>query len=94
MAEVGWRNTLGRHARWIPENAPDEVTAPQRLHAVDKPVDKPVELAMRRHPSTQNAGWRPTVIPDKIRHVALGDFLDTLEAVGLEFRLMTREKES
>jgi hypothetical protein len=50
-----------------------------------------VELAKRRHPSSQDAGWRLMTQMDRIRHMPIGDLIDTLEAVGLELRIQTRE---
>ena len=92
MTELGWHSTRGRSARWIP-NAESAPIAPlvQPLRAVGSPVDKPVELAKRRHPSSQDAGWRLMTQMDRIRHMPIGDLIDTLEAVGLELRIQTRE---
>jgi hypothetical protein len=93
MQEIGWYNTRGRNAVWkLREEKPVEVEAPKRkLAAVEKPTDKPIDLAKRRHPSAQNTGWVGMTGLDKIRHIALGDLIDTLAAAGRELRIATRE---
>lgn len=89
MMELGWVNSGGRTAKWRPTGAlaPTEV----KLHAVEKPVDKPVDMSMRRHPASRDAGWRQMENLDPLRHMALGDLLDTLRAAGMEVRITVRE---
>lgn len=101
MAGRPWHNTRGRNARWVPDA--DQSTAPagfeifdrktRQLKPVDKPVDvTPIDLAKRRHPSSQDVGWRPMTRIDPIRHMPLGDLLDTLLAAGMEVRIQVREQ--
>lgn len=86
MRELGWHNTRGPHAKWVPtKTAPPAVTvkSPRHLTAVDE--------SMSRHPAAAVAGWRPMRTLDRVRHMPIGDLLDTLEAAGLEVRLQVRE---
>jgi len=93
MIERGWRNTLGRSARWVLDQPVEPAPEPHpHLQAVEKRTETPIDMAKRRHPSSKDVGWRPVMNLDRIRHMAIGDLIETLEAVGLEFRLMTREK--
>lgn len=95
MGELGWHNTRGMNARWI-RTAEKKVPA---LKAVDKPVDKPavrakatpIDMAKRRHPSSQEVGWRPMTRLDPIVHMPIGDLLATLRAAGMEVRIQVRE---
>lgn len=94
MAEHDWYNTRGAHAVWKPRHPaeqPEPAPMPAKLTAVDKPVDKPIELAKRRHPSAAQVGWRPMGNVERIRHLALGDLLDTFHAAGMEIRIMVRQ---
>lgn len=94
MKEAGWHNTRGRFARWIKDAEP--TTPKARIVVADfspgvgNPT--PIESAKSRHPSTQNVGWSPMIGLEKIRHMAVGDLMDMLTAMGRELRIETREK--
>lgn len=62
---------------------------PIPIRRVGEPETVPREL---RHPSSMDAGWRPFVATERLNHVALGDIIDTLEAIGYQLRLQIREK--
>lgn len=97
MRSLGWHNTRGRHAKWIPNDTPTDVDRfgrTQEEQTADAPKTRhlaPVEESMTRHPAALHAGWRPMTNLDPIRHMPLGDLLDTLRAAGMEFRIQVRE---
>lgn len=67
--------------------------ADRTLHDEGRPVrplsvDDEVKLATLRHPA--GSAWDDLTGDPRLRHIALGDLIDTLEAVGLELRIQTR----
>jgi len=85
MHQLGWTIKRGPGARWL---RPPAAEASNLIALVQK---DPVTTAMSRHPSAQNVGWKPMILTDTIRHVPLGDLVDTLKAAGLELKLLIRE---
>jgi len=101
MRTLKWYNTRGRHARWVPNPTPATVEVrstgvppnfevfkgkgmtKRNLHALDDSAS--------RHPAAAQAGWRPMTKLDSIRHMPLGDLIDTLHAAGMEIRIQVRE---
>jgi hypothetical protein len=86
MHTLGWAANRGPGARWFPTN----VKARANVTPIVQP-EAPIELAKRRHPSAQDAGWRPMTEAAKLHHLPLGDIVETLKAVGLELRLQIKE---
>lgn len=84
MRTLGWRVNRGPGAKWFPPLPSANVTPLVQPEA-------PIELAKRRHPSAQDAGWRPMTQAGKLHHLPLGDIVETLKAVGLELRIQIRE---
>lgn len=52
-----------------------------------------LEASISRHPASQLSPWTDFQ-SDRVRHIPLGDIIDTLEAAGLEVSLRTRRARS
>ncbi|AWY06779.1 DNA binding protein [Microbacterium phage Quhwah] len=127
MRELGYRNTRGRHARWVPGKSEAEERREAAEAAIDSDVSRetsvdpepdvdvhlrpefrqpnvddlrtPVDLSYDNDapetPTTRWHGgrdepWREARVIenlDRIRHVALGDLIDTYAAAGMRLVL-------
>lgn len=55
----------------------------------NQPREMPREM---RHPAAADVGWGAFPNAHRLNHVALGDIIDTLGAIGFEVRLQVRNK--
>jgi hypothetical protein len=54
---------------------------------------KALDAAQSRHPSSQNVGWKPMENLERIRHMPIGDLLDTFAAAGMDVRILVRQEQ-
>lgn len=67
------------------------LVTPEAAEKAQAFADQELKASVRRHPAAQVAGWRPMENLDRLRHIPLGDLLDTLQVAGLEVRIQVRE---
>uniref|UniRef100_A0AAU7J815 Helix-turn-helix DNA binding domain protein n=2 Tax=unclassified bacterial viruses TaxID=12333 RepID=A0AAU7J815_9VIRU len=99
MTELGYRNTRGRYAHWVKVDA---VTAdPEPADEPDSdPEDTriPLDLSYDNDAPDDDARWmggrsvpwrevRPIENLERLRHIALGDLMDTYAAAGFRLTL-------
>lgn len=98
-----WYNTRGAAAVWkirAPkpvDEAVDNPPAPANFEVFKgKGMTtrnlKALDAAQSRHPSSKNVGWKPMENLERIRHLPLGDLLDTFAAAGMEVRILVRHE--
>lgn len=94
MVTLGYVAERGRGARWAKRQQVERVA---KLELVPAPEEKhtptpELEAAMRRHPAALAAGWEVIARDDLVRHISLGDFIDSLAVAGVEVRIQVRRK--
>lgn len=101
MRDLGYRNTRGRHARWVKDDRETPIDVPVIDRATGEPVPDPepdVEVRLRskgdsEEPAKPEVHWiggrevpwkvaRVIENTERIRHIAVGDLLDTYAAAG------------
>jgi hypothetical protein len=99
-----WYNTRGAAAVWkqrtpAPVDEPvDNPPAPANFEVFKGKGQsarnlKALDAAQSRHPSSQNVGWKPMENLERIRHMPIGDLLDTFAAAGMDVRILVRQEQ-
>lgn len=84
MHTLGYVVNRGPGARW---------DKPAKLELVPPTEpEEPVDLSVRRHPASMNAGWEVVARDDLVRDVTIGSFIDSLSVAGVEVRIQIRRK--
>lgn len=86
MEAAGWKSGSGRTAKWTPK-----ATTLAAVTPIQEPVNIELEASIARHPASQINPWSEFGM-DRVRHIPLGDLIDTLAAAGVELRIQTRSK--
>ncbi|QGJ95287.1 DNA binding protein [Microbacterium phage Jayden] len=91
MKDLGYRNTRGRHARWV-KNEPADERTPLDLEYDNDAPEKPT-----RWHGGRDIPWREARLVeglDRLRHIALGDLIDTYAAAGLRLVLSLEDADA
>ena len=91
MKDLGYRNTRGRYAHWVKNEPVDDRT----------PLDTEYDNDAPEEPTRWHGGrdipWREARLVDnldRLRHIALGDLIDTYSAAGLTLVLSLEGKDA
>ncbi len=91
MKDLGYRNTRGRYAHWVKNEPADDRT----------PLDTEYDNDAPEEPTRWHGGrdipWREARLVDnldRLRHIALGDLIDTYSAAGLTLVLSLEGKDA
>lgn len=103
MLERRWFNSKGRHAKWRPEvtTVIEEPVEEPQAKVTPLPMVTPLqvikarqfadeEASRSRHPASLDAGWMPLADFERLRHIPLGDIIDTLAVAGIQIRVQQR----